>query len=60
VYYAYSRPFRGVKKICAKYTYCRKKLRELHGAMVDPIALMNQPQRDQALLAEARWLPATS
>ncbi|WP_437480780.1 MarR family winged helix-turn-helix transcriptional regulator [Sorangium sp. So ce1014] len=31
----------------------KKKLRELHGAMVDLIALMNQPQRDQALLAEA-------
>ncbi|XXU79731.1 MarR family winged helix-turn-helix transcriptional regulator [Sorangium sp. So ce1151] len=31
----------------------KKKLRELHGAMVDLVALMNQPQRDQALLAEA-------
>ncbi|HTN84918.1 MAG TPA: MarR family transcriptional regulator [Sorangium sp.] len=31
----------------------KKKLRELHGAMVDLIAVMNQPQRDQALLAEA-------
>ncbi|WP_436608688.1 MarR family winged helix-turn-helix transcriptional regulator [Sorangium sp. So ce1024] len=31
----------------------KKKLRELHGAMVDLIAIMNQPQRDQALLAEA-------
>ncbi|WP_438028571.1 MarR family winged helix-turn-helix transcriptional regulator [Sorangium sp. So ce233] len=31
----------------------KKKLRELHGAMVDLMALMNQPQRDQALLAEA-------
>ncbi|MGK4002063.1 MarR family winged helix-turn-helix transcriptional regulator [Sorangium sp. So ce1036] len=31
----------------------KKKLRELHGAMVDLVAVMNQPQRDQALLAEA-------
>ncbi|KYF72922.1 MarR family winged helix-turn-helix transcriptional regulator [Sorangium cellulosum] len=31
----------------------KKKLRELHGAMVDLVALMNQPQRDLALLAEA-------
>ncbi|KYF65168.1 MarR family transcriptional regulator [Sorangium cellulosum] len=31
----------------------KKKLRELHGAMVDLFAFMNQPQRDQALLAEA-------
>lgn len=31
----------------------KKKLRELHGALVDLIAVMNQPQRDQALLAEA-------
>ncbi|XXX97384.1 MarR family transcriptional regulator [Sorangium sp. So ce204] len=31
----------------------KKKLRELHGAMVDLTALMNQPQRDQALIAEA-------
>lgn len=31
----------------------KKKLRELHVAMLDLIVLMNQPQRDQALLAEA-------
>ncbi|WP_437817523.1 MarR family winged helix-turn-helix transcriptional regulator [Sorangium sp. So ce1078] len=31
----------------------KKTLDELHGAVVDLIALMNQPQRDQALLAEA-------
>jgi DNA-binding MarR family transcriptional regulator len=30
-----------------------RKVRQLHGAMVDLIALMNQPQRDDALLAEA-------
>ncbi|WP_438010707.1 MarR family winged helix-turn-helix transcriptional regulator [Sorangium sp. So ce321] len=31
----------------------KKRVRELHGAMVDLIAFMNQPQRDLALLAEA-------
>lgn len=30
-----------------------RKVRQLHGAMVDLVALMNQPQRDDALLAEA-------
>jgi DNA-binding MarR family transcriptional regulator len=30
-----------------------RKVRQLHGAMVDLIALMNQPQRDDELLAEA-------
>ena len=30
-----------------------QQLRELHGAMVDLVALMNRPQRDQALLQEA-------
>lgn len=30
-----------------------KKVRQLHGAIVDLIALMNQPQRDEALLEEA-------
>lgn len=34
-------------------TRINKKLRQLHGAMVDLIALMNQPQRDEALLEEA-------
>ena len=30
----------------------KNQLRELHGAMVDLMALMNRPQRDQALLRE--------
>jgi DNA-binding MarR family transcriptional regulator len=34
-------------------THNEERLRELHGAMVDLLALMNQPQRDQALLQEA-------
>jgi len=31
----------------------RSQLRELHGAMVDLVVLMNRPQRDQALLKGA-------
>jgi len=31
----------------------KNQLRELHGAMVDLVALMNRPQRDLALLQEA-------
>jgi DNA-binding MarR family transcriptional regulator len=34
-------------------THDKKQLRELHGAMVDLVALMNRPQRDQALLQAA-------
>ncbi|WP_437665292.1 MarR family winged helix-turn-helix transcriptional regulator [Sorangium sp. So ce1182] len=41
------------RKFVQNTRIAKKKLRELHGAMVDLVALMNQPQRDQALLAEA-------
>lgn len=34
-------------------TQNKKKLRQLHGAMVDLVAILNQPQRDEALIAEA-------
>jgi len=34
-------------------THNKNQLRILHGAMVDLVALMNQPQRDIALLQEA-------
>ncbi len=34
-------------------THKKDQLRELHGTMVDLVALMNRPQRDQALLQEA-------
>ena|SRR5579862_9310988 len=34
-------------------THKKDQIRELHGAMVDLVVLMNRPQRDQALLQEA-------
>ncbi|WP_437588346.1 MarR family winged helix-turn-helix transcriptional regulator [Sorangium sp. So ce1000] len=46
-------PSRGSREFVQNTRTTKKKLRELHGAMVDLVALMNQPQRDQALLAEA-------
>ncbi|WP_437575515.1 MarR family winged helix-turn-helix transcriptional regulator [Sorangium sp. So ce887] len=46
-------PSEASRKFVQNTRITKKKLRELHGAMVDLIALMNQPQRDQTLLAEA-------
>ncbi|ODT78257.1 MAG: MarR family transcriptional regulator [Pelagibacterium sp. SCN 64-44] len=34
-------------------THIAERLRELHGAMLDILAVMNQPQRDEALLETA-------
>lgn len=34
-------------------THIREKIRELHGSLIDIVILMNQPQRDEALVREA-------
>ncbi|MDR6820777.1 DNA-binding MarR family transcriptional regulator [Neorhizobium sp. 2083] len=34
-------------------THIGKKIRELHGSLIDIVTLMNQPQRDEALVREA-------
>ncbi|KYG11223.1 MarR family transcriptional regulator [Sorangium cellulosum] len=53
MYHAYVRALEPSREFVQITRIAKKKLRELHGAMVDLIAVMNQPQRDQALLAEA-------
>ncbi|WP_183428976.1 MarR family transcriptional regulator [Mesorhizobium sp. RMAD-H1] len=34
-------------------THMSQKIRELHGSLIDIVGLMNQPQRDEALVREA-------
>jgi DNA-binding MarR family transcriptional regulator len=34
-------------------THMSAKIRELHGSLIDIVSLMNQPQRDEALVREA-------
>ena len=34
-------------------THMSTKIRELHGSLIDIVSLMNQPQRDEALVREA-------
>ncbi|MDO3445557.1 MarR family winged helix-turn-helix transcriptional regulator [Agrobacterium sp. V1] len=34
-------------------THINQKIRELHGSLIDIVILMNQPQRDEALVREA-------
>jgi len=46
----------AVKKKCAKYTY-KPQLRQLHGALLDIVSVMNRPQRDEVLIKEG-WYPA--
>jgi len=34
-------------------THINEKIRELHGSLIDIVTLMNQPQRDEAMVREA-------
>ncbi|WP_395517463.1 MarR family winged helix-turn-helix transcriptional regulator [Pseudorhizobium flavum] len=36
-----------------QHTHIRSKIRDLHGALIDIVTLMNRPQRDEALVREA-------
>lgn len=36
-----------------QYTHIGKQLRDLHGALIDIVSVMNRPQRDEAMVKEA-------
>jgi DNA-binding MarR family transcriptional regulator len=49
----YQKESRHVKKVRVYYTHMDQNIRQFYDALFDLIGLMNQPQRDRALLQEA-------
>src|SRR5215467_12184501 len=52
-YLMYQKAQRQVKQVRVYYTHMDQNIRQFYDALFDLIGLMNQPQRDSALLQEA-------